>query len=51
MIYNLLKIKIEKGNFNKEQLLKKIDVYLLNNRITENNYKELISLIEIHQQK
>lgn len=45
MIYNLLKNKIERGSYNKESLIMKMDVYLLNNRITENQYNELIGIM------
>lgn len=46
MIYNLLKRKIEGGTFNREELLTKMDVYLLNNRITQENYTELVALMD-----
>lgn len=46
MIYKLLKTKIEKGNYDKEDLLKKMDVYLLRNRITAEQYEELVQMME-----
>lgn len=46
MIYKLLKTKIEKGNYDKEDLLKKMDVYLLRNRITAEQYEELVQKME-----
>lgn len=46
MIYKLLKNKIEKGNYDKEDLLKKMDVYLLRNRITAEQYEELVQMME-----
>lgn len=45
MIYGLCKKVIAKGNYDKEDLLNKIDVYFMNNRITEEQYKELVALI------
>lgn len=46
MIYKMLKTKIEKGTYDKEDLLKKMDVYLLKDRITEEQYNELFELME-----
>lgn len=46
MIYNLLKSKIERGNFVREDLITKMDVYLLNDRITQENYTELVALMD-----
>lgn len=46
MIYKMLKAKIENGTYDKEDLLKKMDVYLLKNRITEEQYHELYELME-----
>lgn len=46
MIYNLLESKIERGNFNREELLKKMDVYLLNDRITQDDYSKLVALMD-----
>lgn len=45
MIYNLLYKKIERGNYNKDDLLKKMDVYLLNDRITEEEYNKLVAMM------
>lgn len=45
MIYNLLKTKIERGTYNKEELKNKMDVYLLCDRITEEQYNELTALM------
>lgn len=36
---------IKRGNYNKESLLKKMDAFLLNDRITEEDYKELVALM------
>lgn len=46
MIYKMLKTKIEKGTYDKEDLLKKMDVYLLKDRITEEQYNELFEMME-----
>ncbi|MDD3139756.1 MAG: hypothetical protein PHX08_12385 [Lachnospiraceae bacterium] len=45
MIYkNLVKV-ITRGTYEKEDLLNKMDIYLLNNRITEEQYSELTALM------
>lgn len=46
MIYTLLKNKITRGTYDKEELKNKIDVYLLCNRITEEQYNELMALMD-----
>lgn len=46
MIYKLCKKVILNGNFAKEDMKKKIDVYFLCNRITHDQYEELIKLID-----
>lgn len=46
MIYKRLKTKIERGTYDKDDLLKKMDLYLLRNRITEEQYNELFELME-----
>ena len=45
MTYNLCKKLIQNGNYVKEDMLLKLDVFLLNNRITQTEYNELIELI------
>lgn len=45
MIYTLLKNKITRGTYEKADLQNKMDVYLLCNRITEEQYNELIELM------
>lgn len=42
MIYKLCKKVITSGNYNKEDMQKKLDVYLLCNRITQEQYEELV---------
>lgn len=45
MLYkNLVKI-ITRGTYDKEDLLSKMDIYFLNNRITEEQYTELVALM------
>ena len=45
MIYALCKKVIASGNYDKEDMQKKLDVYLLCNRITQEQYKELVDMI------
>ena len=44
--YESTKIIIQSGNYEKESLLKKIDIFLNFNRITLEQYAELVTLIE-----
>lgn len=47
MTYDLCKKVIEKGTYGpKEEMLIKLDVFLLNNRITKEEYEELVNLLE-----
>ncbi len=43
--YETTKIMIESGNYEKESMLKKLDIFLNFNRITIEEYQELVSLI------
>lgn len=45
-IYTMLKTKITRGNYDKADLLKKMDVFLLCDRITAEQYEELVKLME-----
>ena len=45
MIYTLLKNKITRGTYDKTDLVNKMDTYLLFNRITEEQYNELMALM------
>lgn len=45
MTYSLCKKLIAKGNYDETEMINKLDVFLLANRITEEEYKELIALI------
>lgn len=44
--YGLCKKLIAAGNYDKADLLDKLDVFLLAGRITDEQYKELVALIE-----
>ena len=43
--YESTKIIIQSGNYEKESMLKKLDIFLTFNRITLEQYTELINLI------
>ena len=46
MTYKMCKKIIENGNYNtKEEMSEKLDVFLLNNRITQVEYTELVTLL------
>lgn len=45
MTYARLKKLIENGAYDKESMMNKLDVFLMANRITEEQYNELVSLI------
>lgn len=45
MTYARLKKLIEKGTYNKEDIMNKLDVFLLANRITEEQYQELVGMM------
>lgn len=45
MIYKLCKKEIINGNYDKDDMLKKLDTYLLKNRITNEQYEELTNLV------
>lgn len=45
MIYRLLKRMITTGNYEKEDMQNKLDVFFAVNRITEEQYLELTELI------
>lgn len=46
MTYGLCKKIIAKGNYDKTELLNKLDVLLFANRITDEQYKELVAMID-----
>ena len=45
MTYILCKKIIEGGNFERNDLLVKLDVFLLGDRITQGQYEELVNLM------
>lgn len=46
MTYKLCLTVINKGTYGtKDEMLAKLDVFLLNNRITEDEYNELVALL------
>lgn len=45
MLYKNLVKMITRGSYDKEDLLSKMDIYLLNNRITQEQYTELVALM------
>ena len=45
-MYNICKKLILIGNYDKADMTNKLDIYLLKNRITEEQYTELIDLIK-----
>ena len=49
MIFSLLSRKIESGKFIRNDILNKMDVYLLNDRITEEDYSELVKLMNARE--
>lgn len=47
MTYKLCVTVINKGTYGtKEEMLEKLDVFLLNNRITEEQYNDLVTLLD-----
>lgn len=49
MIYTLCKKVIESGNYEYQSMLSKLDVYLLGNRITVEQYNELKGMMDAAQ--
>ncbi len=46
MLYKNLVKMITRGTYDKEDLVSKMDIYLLNNRISESEYTELTALMD-----
>ena len=46
MTYERCKKLIQTGNYEQEDMLKKLDVFLLADRITTEQYNELVSMTE-----
>lgn len=45
MTYKLMKRIIEKGDYDKEKTMQKLDVFLMADRITIEEYQELVEMI------
>lgn len=45
MLFDLMKTMITRGTYVKEDMMKKMDVFLLNNRISETEYNQLVTLM------
>ena len=45
MTYTRLKKLISRGAYNKEDMMNKLDVFLMANRITEEQYQELVGMM------
>lgn len=45
MTYTYCKRIIMSGNYVKEDMLNKLDVFLLNNRLTQDQYNELVAMM------
>ena len=43
--YTLCQKVIQTGNYERKEMLEKMDVFLLNDRITQNEYTELMKLM------
>lgn len=46
MTYMRIKKLITNGAYDKEDMMKKLDVFLLANRITEEQYQELVGMMK-----
>lgn len=46
MTYNVCKRVVQGGNYDKEDMHIKLDVFLLHNRITQEQYEELVDLMK-----
>ena len=45
MTYERLKKVIRNGKYNKDAIMNQLDVFLMNNRITSEQYQELVSMV------
>ena len=45
MTYKLLKRIISRGNYDKESMMQKLDVFLIADRITTEEYQELVEMM------
>lgn len=46
MIYDSIKTLVTRGSYEKESMMRKLDVFLLVGRINEEQYQELASMME-----
>ena len=46
MAYNLMKRIIKRGDYDKNNVMEKLDTYLAGDRITVKQYKELVAMLE-----
>lgn len=44
-IYKVIKRIIESGTYDKDDIQKKLDIYLAYNRITQEQYEELVAMM------
>ena len=51
MVYKLMKRILERGNYERADMQKKLDVYLAFNRITQEQYEELSAFIQREERK
>ncbi len=51
MVYKLMKRILERGNYEKADMQKKLDVYLAFSRITQEQYEELCTFIQEEERK
>jgi len=45
MTYHAMKKIIEAGNYDKEDVMEKLDIFYAANRITKSQYQELVALV------
>ena len=45
MTYERLKKIIQNGKYNREAIMNQLDVFLMNNRITTEQYQELVGML------
>ena len=46
MTYERVKMLIQRGVYDKQDMLNKLDVFLLADRITQSEYQELVGMME-----
>lgn len=51
MIYNLLKNLIEVGKYEKEDMLNKLDVFFAFDRVTLEQYQELLEMVNANSEQ